>query len=80
MSQDTNSYSDAARRGDPLAIPQALVATPSVNPTLRIRGFAMMGGVGVEVRLPGDTAREAKKQRRLERKGLLPRLAPPKED
>ena len=50
------------------------------RPTLRIRGFAMMGGVGVEVRLPGETAREAKKRRRLERKGLQPRLAPPKED
>ena len=48
--------------------------------TLRIRGVAMMGGVGVEVRLPGETAREAKKRRRLEKKGLQPRLAPPKED
>ncbi len=50
------------------------------RPTLRIRGFAMMGGVGVEVRLPGETARQAKKRRRLEKKGLQPRLAPPKED
>lgn len=50
------------------------------HPTLRIQGFAMMGGVGVEVRLPGETAREAKKRRRLEKKGLQPRLAPPHED
>ena len=34
MSQDSNSYFDAARAGDPLAIAQALVATPSVNPVL----------------------------------------------
>ena len=47
------------------------------RPILRIKGFAMMGGVGVEVRLPGETAREAKKRRRLERKGLQPRLLPP---
>lgn len=50
------------------------------RPTLRIKGFAMMGGVGVEVRLPGETPREAKKRRKLERKGLLPRLAPPADE
>ena len=50
------------------------------RPVLRIKGFAMMGGVGVEVRLPGETPREAKKRRKLEKKGLQPRLAPPKED
>ena len=50
------------------------------RPILRIKGFAMMGGVGVEVRLPGETAREAKKRRRLERKGLQPRLLPPREN
>ena len=50
------------------------------HPTLRIQGFAMMGGVGVEIRLPGETARQAKKRRRLEKKGLQPRLAPPHED
>ncbi len=38
LSQDTNSYSDAARHGDPLAIAQALVATPSVNPMLEEGG------------------------------------------
>ena len=50
------------------------------RPILRIKGFAMMGGVAVEVRLPGETGREAKKRRRLERKGLQPRLAPPRGD
>lgn len=50
------------------------------RPTLRIRGFAMMGGVSVEVRLPGETSREAKKRHKLERKGLRPRLAPPRQD
>ncbi len=50
------------------------------RPVLRIRGFAMCGGVGVAVRLPGETGRQAKKRRRLEKKGLQPRLAPPKED
>lgn len=50
------------------------------RPTLRIKGFAMMGGVAVEVRLPGETPREAKKRRKLERKGLVPRLASPRED
>ncbi len=43
-------------------------------PTLRVRGLAVLGGVNVEVRLPGETARQAKKRRRLERKGLQPRL------
>ena len=43
-------------------------------PTLRVRGLAFLGGVNVEVRLPGETARQAKKRRRLERKGLQPKL------
>jgi len=43
-------------------------------PTLRIRGLVVLGGVHVEVRLPGETSREAKKRRRLEQKGLRPRL------
>ncbi len=43
-------------------------------PTLRIRGLVVLGNVNVEVRLPGETPRQAKKRRRLERKGLQPRL------
>ena len=43
-------------------------------PTLRVRGLAVLCGVTVEVRFPGETARQAKKRRRLERRGLQPRL------
>lgn len=38
VSQDSTSYLDAARAGDQLAIAQALVATPSVNPVLEDGG------------------------------------------
>jgi hypothetical protein len=37
-------------------------------PTLRVRGLAILGGVEVRVQLPGETHREAKRRRRLERK------------
>lgn len=37
-------------------------------PRLVIRGMAVMGGVDVTVRLPGETAKEARRRRRLERK------------
>ena len=43
-------------------------------PTLRVRGLALLGGVGVEVRLPGETPKQAKRRRRLERRGERPRL------
>ena len=43
-------------------------------PTLRVQGLAILGGVNVEVRLPGETTRQAKRRRRLERKGLQPKL------
>jgi hypothetical protein len=33
------------------------------GPALRIRGLALMGGVEIEVRLPGETAAEAKRRR-----------------
>ena len=42
-------------------------------PTLRVRGLVVLGEVNVEVRLPGETPRQAKKRHRLERKGLQPR-------
>ena len=42
--------------------------------TLRVRGLAILGGVTVEVRLPGENSRQAKKRRRLERKGDRRRL------
>ena len=38
------------------------------GPTLRITGVAIMGGVDVTVRHPGETAREARRRRKLERK------------
>ena len=38
------------------------------GPTLRISGLALMGGVDVTVRHPGETAREARRRRKLERK------------
>jgi len=37
-------------------------------PLLRVHGFAMMGGVDVSVRLPGETAKEAKRRERDERR------------
>ncbi len=43
-------------------------------PTLRVRGLAILGGVTVEVRLPGENSRQAKKRRRLEKKGERRRL------
>ncbi|MGD8321055.1 MAG: DUF1707 domain-containing protein [Gemmatimonadota bacterium] len=37
-------------------------------PTLRITGVAFMGGVDIQQRYPGETARDAKRRRRAERK------------
>ena len=37
-------------------------------PTLRITGFALMAGVDVTVRHPGETARDARRRRKLEKK------------
>jgi hypothetical protein len=37
-------------------------------PTLRISGLACMGGVEISVRHPGESAREARRRRRLERR------------
>ncbi len=42
---------------------------PSPNaPVLKINGFAMMGGVEITVRRPGESPREAKKRRKEERR------------
>ena len=38
------------------------------EPTLKIRGFAVMGGIEIDVRLPGETARKAKARRKKERR------------
>ncbi len=44
------------------------------QPLLRVRGMAVMGGVSVEVRLPGESTREAKKRRKFRRKEIQRRL------
>jgi hypothetical protein len=46
----------------------AVVSPDPDAPILRVRGFAIMGGVEVTIRLPGETERDAKKRRRHERK------------
>jgi hypothetical protein len=38
------------------------------QPVLRVTGVAIMGGVSIEMRLPGETEREARKRRRKERR------------
>ncbi len=43
-------------------------------PLLKINGFACMGGVSIDVRLPGETARDAKRRRRFERKSRKRRI------
>lgn len=55
----------------------ALLRSDPDIPTLRIRGLALLGGVDVKVRLPGETSREAKRRRRLERKEEQRRLSDP---
>jgi hypothetical protein len=37
-------------------------------PLLRVTGLALMGGVQIEMRLPGESSREARKRRRRERR------------
>jgi hypothetical protein len=43
-------------------------------PLLRLRGLALLGGVDVQIRHPGETAREAKRRRRFEKKEKRKRL------
>jgi hypothetical protein len=42
-------------------------ALSPANPVLRLSGLAIMGGVGTETRLPGESAKEAKRRRKRER-------------
>lgn len=49
-------------------IDQPGVDTDPEAPRLVIRGMAIMGGVEVAVRLPGESARDARQRRKLERK------------
>jgi hypothetical protein len=39
-------------------------------PVLKLRGFALMGGVDISVRYPGETAKEARRRRKTERTRL----------
>jgi hypothetical protein len=43
-------------------------------PTLRIKGVALMAGVNVSVRHPGETGRDARRRRKLERRDQRKRL------
>lgn len=47
---------------------QAPEDLPPDAPRLKINGFVLMGGVDMSVRLPGESARDAKRRRREERK------------
>jgi hypothetical protein len=40
------------------------------RPVLRVHGFAFMGGVAIETRLPGESERDAHRRRRREHKAL----------
>jgi len=51
-----------------------LAAPDPLAPTLRITGVALMAGVDVNVRHPGETARDARRRRRLERREMRKRL------
>jgi hypothetical protein len=44
-------------------------ALSPAHPVVRLGGLAIMGGVGTETRLPGESAREAKRRRRRSRSG-----------
>jgi hypothetical protein len=46
-------------------------AVPDLSkPLLRITGYCLLGGFDIETRLPGESARDARKRRRRERKAL----------
>jgi hypothetical protein len=46
------------------------VVADAAAPTIRVTGFALMAGVEIHVRYPGETARDATQRRREERKRL----------
>ncbi len=48
-------------------LPDPTVGDPD-GPVLRINGIALMGGVDLNVRYPGESVRDAKRRKRLERK------------
>jgi hypothetical protein len=50
-------------------VERAPVSPDPGAPLLRVTGLAMMGGVHIEMRLPGESEREARRRRKRERKG-----------
>jgi hypothetical protein len=50
------------------------VAPDPDSPVLRINGLAVMGGVGIAVRYPGETSGDARRRRRMERRQQRRRL------
>jgi hypothetical protein len=50
------------RRAGPPTAPDA--------PKLRVKGLVIMGGVDIEVRHPGETAKDARRRERKEKKQL----------
>ena len=56
-----------ARQPDELARASATPGDPG-SPVLRVRGVALMGGVKVSTRLPGESERDAARRRKLARK------------
>ncbi len=55
-------------------IEDAVVSPDPDAPVLRVRGLAIMGGVEVSIRYPGETPREAKRRRRFAKKEKRRRL------
>jgi hypothetical protein len=49
-------------------VDRAPVAIEPGSTVLRISGFAMMGGVSIEMRLPGESSRQARRRRKRERR------------
>lgn len=47
---------------------EGLANGPADAPLLRINGFVLMGGVDLQVRLPGETAKDAKRRKKEERR------------
>lgn len=56
------------------ALDRSPTSPDPTEPVLRIRGLALMGGVEVKTRLPGESAREARRRQRLERRQERRRL------
>jgi hypothetical protein len=49
---------------------QRYVLSDPDAPVLKLRGFALMGGVDISVRYPGETAKDARRRRKAERTRL----------